>query len=307
MTRRTVVTGGDAKYFPLIDELCASVRHFRTAQDLEVAVIDGGLTGEQKSHLAARYGARILEVGWGFDIPAARIRGRDHLKVQIARSFLDQHLPESDLIAWIDGDAWIQDISALDMMFEASALGPISIVSQSSRNATHAMHLRWMGADWVGLGDFVQVRTILYKNARRAGVKEAEARAIGDKGVLNTGVFTLRRDAPHWALWRARQEEVIRRGRVFTSDQLSLALAVYVDGASLEVAPDICNYMGPNWCCDDAGTELIERYIPNARVGVVHMAGYDDMRRSLDITAPIRTLDGRTIHRSLRRSAWVKD
>ena len=31
MTRPVVVTGGDANYFPLIEELCASVRGFRDA------------------------------------------------------------------------------------------------------------------------------------------------------------------------------------------------------------------------------------------------------------------------------------
>jgi hypothetical protein len=31
-------------------------------------------------------------VDWGYDLPASRIRGREHLKVQIARAFLDRHL-----------------------------------------------------------------------------------------------------------------------------------------------------------------------------------------------------------------------
>jgi hypothetical protein len=52
-------------------------------------------------------------------------------------------------------------------------------------------------------------------------------------------------------------------------------------------------------------TTLVERYLPNAPVGVVHMAGYDAMRRGLEITAPVQTLDGRTVQRSLRRPAWV--
>jgi hypothetical protein len=35
------------------------------------------------------------------------------------------------------------------------------------------------------------------------------------------------------------------------------------------------------------------------------MAGYDDMRRDLSVTTEVRTLDGRTVQRSLRRPAWA--
>jgi hypothetical protein len=301
MAEDVVVTGGDAVYFALIEELGASIRAHRTAEQLGFVVIDAGLEPDQREHLSSRYGARILEVGWELDVPAARVRGREHLKVQVARAFLDRYLPEAERIAWIDADAWVQDSAALDLLFRGADLGRLAIVSQTSRYSQVAMTLRWGPFGWA------QVRSILYKNARRAGVPEADARRIGDRPTLNSGVFALRRDAPHWALWRARQAEVIRRGRIFTSDQLSLALAVYVDGAEVELMPETCNYMGPLWTCSDDGRTLVERYLPNAPVGIVHMAGYDEMRRDLAIAAPVRTLDGRTLQRSLRRPAWVSD
>jgi hypothetical protein len=301
MAEDVVVTGGDAVYFALIEELGASIRAHRTAEQLGFVVIDAGLEPDQREHLSSRYGARILEVGWELDVPAARVRGREHLKVQVARAFLDRYLPEAERIAWIDADAWVQDSAALDLLFRGADLGRLAIVSQTSRYSQVAMTLRWGPFGWA------QVRSILYKNARRAGVPEADARRIGDRPTLNSGVFALRRDAPHWALWRARQAEVIRRGRIFTSDQLSLALAVYVDGAEVELMPETCNYMGPLWTCSDDGRTLVERYLPNAPVGIVHMAGYDEMRRDLAIAAPVQTLDGRTLQRSLRRPAWVSD
>ncbi len=299
MPERVIVTGGDAAYFPLLDELCASVRSFRTADELGLAVINAGLEPEQTAHFADHYGARILELDWDIKLPALKVRGREHLKVQIARAFLDIHVPDAELIAWVDGDAWVQDIAAIDMAFEAAARGPLAIVSQTTRYATHAVHVKW------GLFGYAQIRTILYKNARRAGLPEKLARAIGDRPVLNSGFFALRRDAPLWAAWRARQVEVLKRGRIFTSDQLSLALAVYMDGHPIELLPDICNYMGP-WACNADGTVLVERYTPYQPVGVVHMAGENAMRRDLAITTPIRTPDGAMVERSLRRPAWVK-
>lgn len=299
MARQAVITGGDSKYFPLIEDLVASLRGFRDESRLGVYVMDAGLEPAQCEHLATRYGARVLNVGWHFDVSAAKVRGREHLKVQIARTFLDEYVPDADLLAWIDADAWVQDIAALDLAFEAAALGRLGIVSQTSRYSDRAMSLRW------GMFGYAQVRSILYKNARRAGLGEKQARVLGDRPTLNSGVFALARGAPHWNAWRARQKEVLRRGRIFTSDQLSLGLAVYVDGMPVELLPETCNYMGP-WTCTADETTLVEGYLPNRPVGIVHMAGHDEMRRDLSIGVPIRTLDGRTINRSLRRPAWVK-
>lgn len=295
-----VVTGGDAGYFPLIEDCVASLRSFRSADLLAIGVIDGGLTGEQRDRLTTHWGARVLQLGWGFDIPARRIGGREHLKVLTSRTFLDTHLPEHEVIVWLDGDTWVQDIAAINLLVRGAETGRLAVVSQSSRYAQVAMSLRW-----AGLG-YAQVRSILYKGARRAGLPEADARQIGDKPTLNAGVFALRRDAPHWEVWRRRQAEVMRKGRIFTADQLALGMIVHLDGLPAELMPETCNYMGPLWTCtEDEGT-LVERYLPNAPVGVVHLAGYDAMRTDPGLTTEVRTVDGRTVRKSLRRAAWVK-
>lgn len=295
---RVVVTGGDAAYFPLIEELAASLRAVRAADSAALAVIDGGLTPHQRASLAGRYGARILDVGWGFDLAASRVRGREHLKVLTSRTCLDQHLAGAELICWIDADAWIQDVAALNLLFRGAERGALAVVSQTSRYAETAMTL-----EWAGFG-YARVKSQLYKNARRAGLPEALARRIGDRPTLNARVFALRADAPHWAAWRARLAESLRRGRIFTADQLALGMIVHADGMPVELLPETCNYMGP-WSCTDDGAVLVERYLPNAPVGIVHLAGEDAMRRDPAATTEVRTLDGRFLRRSLRRPAWV--
>ena len=301
MPDRVIVTGGDAGYFDMIDELCASVRRFRSAEQLGLVVIDGGLHVEQAAHLATRWSARILAVGWDYGLKAGRIRGREHLKVLTSRTFLDELLPECELICWIDGDAWVQDIAAIDLLFQGAEKKSIAVVSQTSRYSPVAMTL-----DWGPLG-FARVRSQLYKNARRAGLGEALARRVGDKPTLNAGVFALAREAPHWRAWRLRLAQCLRKGRIFTSDQLALGLIVHADGLAAELMPEICNYMGPAWTANAAGDTLVERYLPNSTVGVVHMAGHDRMRRDASVTVPITTTEGRVFERSLRRSAWVVD
>ncbi len=299
MTAPVVVTGGDAGYFPLVDELCASVRAFKDAEQVGLACIDGGMTGEQSAHLAARWGARVLDVGWGFDIPERQRLRRPALKVLTARTFLDRHLPEAEVIVWMDGDAWVQDPAGLDLMIRGGGTGRLAVVSQASRYAAKAMSVRWAGFG------YAQVRSILYKGARRARLPERLAREIGDKPTFNAGVFALRRDAPHWEAWRRRQAECLRHGRVFTSDQLALGIIVHADGLPAELMPETCNYMGPNWAASADGATLVERYLPNAPVGIVHLAGYDAMRTDPELRLDIPTMAGGSVRRSLRRFDWV--
>ena len=294
-----VVTGGDAGYFPLVDELCASVRAFKGADAVGLAVIDGGMTAGQLARLAGRWGARVLDVGWGFDLPERQRVRRPALKVLTARTFLDQHLPEAEVIVWMDGDTWVQDPAGLELMIRGGRTGRLAVVSQASRYASKAMSVRWAAFG------YAQVRSILYKGARRARLPERLARQVGDKPTFNAGVFALRRDAPHWEVWRRRQAECLRHGRVFTSDQLALGIMVHADGLPAELMPETCNYMGPNWMASADGVTLVERYLPNAPVGIVHLAGYDAMRTDAELAIDIPTLGGGSVRRSLRRFAWT--
>ena len=201
MVERVIVTGADSRYFPLVDDLCASVRVFRSMEELGLAVVDGGLSADEKQHLAIRYGVEVLEFDWGFPLAERKARGRDYLKTQIARSFLDVLLPDAGLIAWIDADAWVQDIMAVDMMFRAAEQGRLAIVSQASRYGETTLPLRW------GVFGYTEPRSILYKNARRARLPVRQARFLADKATLNSGVFVMARESPHWETWRRRQAE----------------------------------------------------------------------------------------------------
>lgn len=295
-----VFSGGDAKYFPLIEDMVASVREFATAQEVGISLIDGGLEPAQAEHLAKRYGADIIEGGWGFEEAKAKSGGKKWLKTATMRSHLDQYAEGADIVAWIDGDAWVQDWIGPKLLFEAAAMKRLAIISQTSRYAGQTMRVQWLGP----IPDVARVRSILYKNARNAHFPEKVARAIGTKPTLNGGIYAMATDAPHWEVWRRRQLEAIRGGcNVFSSDQLSIGLMVHYDGLPAELCPEICNYMGP-WKASDDGKSLVEYYTPYAKVGIVHMAGQDAMRAGLHVTAPIATITGETIHRSLRRPAW---
>jgi hypothetical protein len=289
--RRAIVTGGDAAYYPLIYELLTSIRRF-------IVVLDCGLQPDQIVSLRRAFAAEVRTAQWHYALPPGRTRGRDHLKALIARPFLPDYAPRADLIAWVDADAWVQDFAALDMMFEAAGRGHLAIVSQNSRYSARTISLRWLG---FGLAE---VRSILYKNARKAGVRERDARIMADRGTLNCGVFALARTAPHWEAWRKRQAQVIKKARLFSSDQFTLGMTIYVDGLPVTLMPETCNYTPPLWRCSDDGCELVEYYPPYNRLGVVHLAGLEEMRRDLNVVTDIECVSGGTIRKSLRQPAW---
>ena len=119
-----VVTGGDARYHPLIVELVASLRSLKPAADCPIGIIDAGLTAEQVAGLKAQ-GAAVVTPPWPVDIPARKLRNRIHLKANLAKLHLPTYFPGSDTLIWIDADAWVQDWEAVEMLRRGSGAEPL--------------------------------------------------------------------------------------------------------------------------------------------------------------------------------------
>ena len=47
MTKRTIVTLADSNYFPLLEELIHSIRKFKESENIDICVLDAGLTSNQ--------------------------------------------------------------------------------------------------------------------------------------------------------------------------------------------------------------------------------------------------------------------
>ena len=48
MKKNVIVSLADANYFPLLEELIASIKRFRNSDSVAICVLDAGLTNEQK-------------------------------------------------------------------------------------------------------------------------------------------------------------------------------------------------------------------------------------------------------------------
>ncbi len=298
-----VVTGGDAVYYPMVDELRRSLIDATDGNPPAFGVVDAGLTREQVLALQA-VGAVVTDCS---ALPANARKGlvkQPNAAADLAKPWLDRLFPGFDTIIWLDGDTWVQDFAAVRLLHGAAQRGALAIVPGSGRYWDRQLDVRWLLG---GIGGLCQMRSFLYKNGRHAGLPLSVLRKIGDRALLNGGTFALRSDAAHWPVIRAWQAKILDRGgKPFTSDQVAFAMTVYGDGLPAELLPDTCNYIRPFRVDIDAGT-LVDYYYPYGPVGIVHLAGQKAVRFDPHATAPVVDLNGRTVLVSLRYGHFHHD
>ena len=289
----TIVSGGDTKYFQLLKELAHSVRDKPEGKDINIVFLDGGLSKEDIDYFK-NLNINVINPGWCNSLAERRARGRDFLKINIAKLYLDQLIPNTEIIIWVDADAWIQNFEFINLYNLVARKNKLAIVSQASRlQPQHIQYRKWF------FHQLVELRNILYKNARRSGLKISEIKSLQARPTLNAGSYALHIDAPHWKQFRFWQNEILKKGRLFTSDQLAMGLTIYHDNFSYEALPDICNYMGP-WRYSNEDNVFVDYYAPYNPVSVMHLAGQDLHRSDLDHKVDILDLDDKKIQKSLR-------
>tara|TARA_Y100000389_G_scaffold65861_1_gene61971 strand:+ start:689 stop:1588 length:900 start_codon:yes stop_codon:yes gene_type:complete len=289
----TIVSGGDTKYFQLLKELAHSVRDKPEGKDINIVFLDGGLSKEDINYFK-NLNINVINPGWCNSLAERRARGRDFLKINIAKLYLDQLIPNTEIIIWVDADAWIQNFEFINLYNLVARKKKLAIVSQASRlQPQHIQYRKWF------FHQLVELRNILYKNARRSGLKLSEIKSLQARPTLNAGSYALHINAPHWKQFRFWQNEILKKGRLFTSDQLAMGLTIYHDNYSYEALPDICNYMGP-WRYSNEDSVFVDYYAPYNPVSVMHLAGQDLHRSDLDHKVDILDLDDKKMQKSLR-------
>ncbi|TPW36419.1 glycosyl transferase [Oecophyllibacter saccharovorans] len=281
---RLLVTGSDARYFPLLQELIASIRRLPDFTGLALACVDGGLTPGQIRALQAQ-GIPVSPPHIPDGIPPRALRQRPSLAIGLSKLWLDRLFPEAGTILWLDADAWVQEASALELLFSAAETQRPAIGVIAELFTHKPFRVRWTP---FGLA---QIRSILYKNASLARLPRAIQRQVGVRPTLNGGIFSLARQAPHWEVLRHWQKRVLRHGKIFASDQLSIGLCVYADHMEAAFLPGTCNYMGP-WYFDPQRNKICQHLWPHHPASIIHLAGHDDMRLDLKATTEVMLLQG---------------
>ncbi len=288
-----IVTGGDHNYFPMMRELLHSIKRFPQAAGFEFAVLDTGLHDEDRVWLKHNV-QHVHTPDWPCKLPARKIRGREYLKSCVCRPWINTYFPGYDLYIWMDPDTWIQDWSGVDLFIKGAEKGHIAVTGQVDRAYPRAVRIKWFGRIPLKLRGFY------FSNARNAfGFKTAKK--LYPYHVLLAGMFALRGDAPHWARWQELVLKAVKSGKIFTAEQLCLGILCYLEGYKFEFLPAwahwLCEFVPP---FDHKKGKFIEPFLPHHPISVLHISGFDDMRKNRSVFIDLQNEKGESFPGTLR-------
>ena len=286
--RPTVVTASDANFFDMLWNMVLSVKRNAPAGGVGVAVIDLGLTPEQRADLSGMV-ERIVAAEWDIRFPFT-----DELpaykKAFTLSPFLPRYLPDADPIVWIDADAWIQDEGALSSLIEAAEAAHLAIAPEVHHCYPDAVSRAKVR---VFNGPILDGRVRRISTWARTQLSRRYGRRIANetlfKPTFNAGVFAARRDSPVWSAWeRAYRTARIRRPRDL-SDQAPINYAIRAGEVRVNPLPAtlnwICDLCSPLW--DPENEVLVTPSVPHERIGIVHVLG-----QSKSAGQPVLQTDG---------------
>ena len=291
---KIIVSSADSNYFFLLKELFLSLDKSGILSDYQFSILDTGLTEEQRFFFLDN-SVIIKEAFWNTSVPKFKILGRDNLKTQVARAYLPDYFEDYKLYIWLDADMWLNDIKSFNLYEKGAFNNKLTIVPQSDRAYVKNANVEWL------FGFPKKIKTINYKNISKS-ISKSLGRKYAFHSTLNAGAFAINDNVNIWKCFQKNIKLAAKKGRIFGTDQVALALSIYEDGLPSEFLPAYCN-----WMCefnmpkfDSEKGQFVEPYIPNHPIALVHLAGLDDIRLDKSILSDVETLDGLHTKKSLR-------
>jgi len=300
--KTAIVTLSDSGYFHLLEELIDSILILEESKNVDICVLDAGLTEDQISKIKNKVYA-IEKARWDIPVSSFKVKGKEWLKSQVSRAFLPNYFPSFDKYIWIDCDAWVQSWFAIELLSSASNDGKLGIVSMSDRHNGRVAKINWF---FKNLG-FVKSQN--YKHAKSSGFSEDISRHIALQPHLNIGVFSLDATSPTWGVWQKNLEKALSKGKIFGSEQVAMNVSVYVDNVPTDVLPFYCNWIpypeSNNTKFDSTTNKFVEGFTPHHEIGIIHLAGgikvgAEDMRFNKELTINIPTTNNSFVEKSFR-------
>ena len=296
MKENVIISLADSNYYDLLDELVDSVKRFKESENTAICILDAGLKDDQKQKLLKKVDD-IKFADWDIDVPDFKVRGREWLKSQVSRAFLPKYFPGYKKYLWIDADAWVNSWSSINLYFKGCENNKLSIATSADR-----AYGRVLRAEWV-FGSFARIKSQNYKHAKSSGFSERIAREVALKPHLNIGVFALEANASHWEVWQKNLRTALKSGKIWGSEQIAMNISIYHDGLDVEILPAYCNWtLIEALRFDKVRNTLVEPYLPNHQIGIVHFAGKnnDQIRNNKDFISKVKTTEGDLIEMKLR-------
>ena len=296
MKENVIISLADSNYYDLLDELVDSIKRFKESENTAICILDAGLKDDQKQKLSKKVDD-IKFADWDIDVPDFKVRGREWLKSQVSRAFLPKYFPGYNKYLWIDADAWVNSWSAIELYFKGCENNKLSIATSADR-----AYGRVLRAEWV-FGSFARIKSQNYKHAKSSGFSEKIAREVALKPHLNIGVFALEANASHWEVWQKNLRTALKSGKIWGSEQIAMNISIYHDGLDVEILPAYCNWtLIEALRFDKLRNTLVEPYLPNHQIGIVHFAGKnnDQIRNNKSFISKVKTTEGDLVEMKLR-------
>jgi len=300
MKKNVIVSLADANYFDLLLELVESIKSFKESSEVAICILDAGLTKEQLEILSKKVD-EIKKAEWDIDVPGYKVMGKEWLKSQVSRAFLPKYFPNYNKYLWIDCDAWVQDWSSINLYFKACENGKLGITQTMGPGYKIMSKVKWI------FGKIALIKSQNFKHAIKSKIALNEARKLAFAPHINIGVFSLEKDSLCWSNWQKNLTKTLSSGQVFGSEGLAINMSVYIDEIDTEFLPLNCNWIASNLLpkFSESTNAFVEPYLPNHKIGIMHLAAGlwkdgKDMRVNKDIKIEIKTLEDKTILKSLR-------
>ena len=300
MKENTIVSLADEKYFDLLLELIESIKRFPESENIAICVLDAGLNQNQISKIKNKVD-EIKKAEWDIKVSAIKVRGKEWLKSQVSRAFLPKYFPSYEKYLWIDCDAWVNDWKTIEIYFKACEDGKLGITQTIGPGYKITSRVNWV------IGKLAIIKSQNFKHAVKSNISYAKARKLAFAPHINIGVFSLEKNSTSWKSWQKNLEQTLKGGDIFGSEQLAMNMSVYIDEIDTEFLPLNCNWITSNLLpkFDEENSIFVEPYLPNYKIGIMHLAAgiwkdKKDMRLNKEITIDIKTLDGKTVSKSLR-------
>ena len=293
MKKNLIVSSADDKYFDLLIELINSIKTSNKDDLYDIAVLSIGLS-DKNQKILKDLNINFKDPIWNVKVPSYKILGRDHLKTQVARFFLDDYFPGYENYIWMDSDIWINDFQGFELYLKGSEKSGFAITPQVDRAYHKLMHIKWFGIFPI------KINSINYKNISKS-ISRRVGREFAAYATLNAGCFSYNYKFEGMKIIRKNLQQASQKGRIFGSDQVALCLSVFRDKIGAELLPAYCN-----WMCDYhlpkyslKSKRFVEPYLPHNPIACMHLAGMNDDRFS-NKSHSIQTIEGEKIMLKLR-------
>ena len=267
MKNNTIVSLADSNYFDLLNELVDSILQFPEGKEVDICILDAGLSNEQKSILSKKV-KEIKKAEWDIEVPGFKVGEKEWLKSQVSRAFLPKYFPGYKKYLWIDCDAWVNDWSSVELYFKACNDGKLGITQTMGPGYRIMSKVKWL------FGKFAIIKSQNFKHAISSNIGIDKARKLAFAPHINIGVFSLEENSSCWNSWQENLKVTLRSGKIFGSEGLAINMSVYIDEIETEFLPLTCNWIASNLLpkYDEQNQYFVEPFLPNTIIGNMHLA-----------------------------------